>query len=234
MMGFKECVLFKVLGYFNKKSLRLINIANEQLYIRTATSDFNTAVSCLVTKEYENIECSNPLAIIDAGANIGTSAIYFAKKYPSAKVFAIEPENENFDILKKNIYKYKNIIPIKAAIWGKQETRAIQDRLTGPWGFTVCETNIKVKPMNQQVYCITIGSLMEEYDLDFIDILKMDIEGSERNVFENAEDWINRVGIITVELHDRICKGCEKSFKLATREFSRFEKNGEKIIAYRK
>lgn len=134
----------------------------------------------------------------------------------------------------KNINKYKNIIPIKAAIWGEQETRTIQDTLTGPWGYTICKTNNKVVPINQQVNCITIGSLMDEYDLDFIDILKMDIEGSEKNVFENAKDWIDKVGMITVELHDRICMGCSRAFYLASREFTRYEMNGEKINAYRK
>lgn len=75
---------------------------------------------------------------------------------------------------------------------------------------------------------------MDEYDLDFIDILKMDIEGSEKNVFENAKDWIDKVGMITVELHDRICMGCSRAFYLASREFTRYEMNGEKINAYRK
>ncbi len=234
MMGFKELIILKVLERLNKKSLRLINIANEQFYIRTATTDFKIAITCLVTEEYGNLECSNPSVIIDAGANIGASSVYFAKKYPKAKIFAIEPEQENFDILKKNIEKYTNIVPIKVALWDNQEIKTIQDSLNGSWGFSICETDNKVVPTNQQVDCITIGSLMNKYDLEFIDILKMDIEGSEKKVFENAEDWINKVGIITVELHERICIGCLEAFNHATRDFIRFEKNGEKITAYRK
>jgi hypothetical protein len=89
-------------------------------------------------------------------------------------------------------------------------------------------------PTGQQVCCITIGSLLDKYDLDTIDILKMDIEGSEKNVLENSEDWIDKVKIITAELHDRICMGCDRAFYLATREFARFEKDGEKVTAYRK
>ncbi len=233
MMGFKELVVLKVLGRLNKKTLKLINISDESFYIRSASSDLNTALTCLVTEEYRNLACSNPAVIVDAGANIGASSVYFARKYPNAKIYAIEPEQENFDILKKNISKYKNIVPIQAAIWGSQETRAIQDTLTGSWGFTICETNNKVVPLNQQTDCITIRSLLDEFDLDYIDILKMDIEGSEKDVFENAEDWIDKVGIITVELHDRICLGCSRAFYLATREFTRFDQNGEKITAYR-
>lgn len=82
MIGLKELVILEILERLNKKSLRHINIANEQFYIRTATSDFDTAIICLVTEEYGNVKCSNPSVIIDAGAYIGVSSVYFAKKIP--------------------------------------------------------------------------------------------------------------------------------------------------------
>ena len=233
-IGFKEAVFFVIAECTNSTSLRLINIANEQLYVRTAAPDLRIAANWLVAAEYDSIESSNASVIIDARAHIGISSIYFAKKYPGAKVFAIEPEQENYDLLLKNINRYKNIIPIHAALWGQQSIRPIQNRLTGSWGYTVSETTNKTLPTGQQVCCITIGSLLDKYDLDTIDILKMDIEGSEKNVLENSEDWIDKVKIITAELHDRICMGCDRAFYLATREFARFEKDGEKVTAYRK
>jgi len=233
-IGFREAAFFFIAALINRKSLRLINIANEHLYVRTATPDLSVALSCLVGGEYGNIQSSNPSVIIDAGAYIGASAIYFARKYPDAKVFAIEPEQGNYDILLRNVEKCKNIIPIRAAVCGQEGARMIQDRSTGPWGYTVSETDNKTASTGQQVDCITIGSLLNDYNLHCIDILKMDIEGGERDVLEKCDDWISTVKIITAELHDRICVGCDRAFYLATREFTHFERNGEKVTAYRK
>jgi len=232
-IGFKEGVLFLILNRMKRKCLRKVHLANEDLYVRTATSDLNVVATCLITKEYGNIELSDPSVIIDAGANIGASAIYFSRKYPHAKIFAIEPEQENYDILLKNTNKFKNIIPVKAALWGQKETRVIQDRLTGPWGHTVSETNNKTRSTGQEVGCITISSLLNDHNLHHIDLLKMDIEGGEKNVLENSDDWIGKVNVISAELHDRICMGCDRAFYLATKDFARFEKNGEKVTAYR-
>ena len=51
----------------------------------------------------------------------GFASIYFANKYPGAKIIAIEPEQSNFELLKDNIAPYPNIIPIQAALWHKNE-----------------------------------------------------------------------------------------------------------------
>jgi FkbM family methyltransferase len=232
-LGFRETALFGIFYLIKHKSLRMINIANECFYVRTATYDLAPLVSILVNKEFSSIEISNPSVIIDAGANIGASAVYFARRYPNARVFAIEPEQDNYNILLKNINKYNNIFPIKAALWGKKETRVIYDRFTGPSGYTISETNNKTESTGQQVECITISSLIDDYDLHNIDILKMDIEGAEKCVLENSDDWINKVSIIIAELHDKICTEASSGFYLATREFKHFEKNGEKVTAYR-
>lgn len=223
------CVIDEI---FRRERLRMITINKINIYVRTNTSDLNVAINSLFQKEYESIRCSNPSNIIDAGANIGTSAIFFANKYPDARIFALEPEESNFEILIKNTSQYKNIIPIKAAIWGVAAKRVIQYRFTGHWGYTVSDTHNKTKSTGQEVDCTTIGSLMEKYNIEKIDLLKMDIEGGEKDVLENSSDWIGSVRIITIELHDRICMGCDRAFYLSTKDFKIFEKHGEKVTAY--
>jgi hypothetical protein len=122
---------------FKREVERSIVISGFQVYVRTNTPDLNVAISSLYDKEYDYIGYLNPKVIIDAGANIGTSSIYFATRYPNAKVFAIEPEENNFTLLTKNTNRYANIIAIKAAIWGSIEKRTIQNRFTGHWGYTI-------------------------------------------------------------------------------------------------
>ncbi|MDJ0617567.1 MAG: FkbM family methyltransferase [Calothrix sp. MO_192.B10] len=231
-LGTREALSLIFQEISKKERLRLITIANEEIYIRTNTPDLTVAINSLIEKEYENIHITDPKMIIDAGANIGTSAIFFAQKYPNATVLAVEPEQGNYNILLKNIVSFQNIIPIQAALWGTNDTKTIQNRFTGHWGYTIVNTDKPVESTGQQIECITMMDLIEKYNIDCIDILKMDIEGGEKSVFDTAENWINKVKVITVELHERIRMGCEKSFYLATKEFSHFEKNGEKITAY--
>ena len=224
------CILDEVLG---RESVRPITINGYQVYVRTNTSDLSVALSSFSDKEYDHIKLSSPETIVDAGANIGTSSIFFAFKYPAARIFAIEPESSNFELLKMNTRSYSNIVPIQAAIWSEDCTRTLQDRFTGPWGYTVSETISEIGPTGQKIKCVTVNSLMREYGIKRIDLFKMDIEGGEKDVLEHSQDWINCVDTLTVELHERICKGACKAFYLATREFLKLEKYGEKVTAYR-
>jgi len=218
---------------FKREIIRIISIGGMNIYVRTNTPDLDVAISSLFYKEYENIRCSNPKWIIDAGANIGTSAIYFAIKYPNARILAVEPEESNFEMLLKNTGNYGNIIAINAAILGVTGKRFIQNRFTGHWGYTISDTHNKTESTGQEIDCVTVGSLMEKYSIDKIDLLKMDIEGGEKDVLENSSDWIGSVGIMTVELHDRICVGCEKAFYLSTKDFKTSEKHGDKVTVYK-
>ena len=157
--------------------MRTVNINGVNIYVRTNSPDLNVAIASLFENESDHIRCSNPKIIIDAGPNIGTSSIFFAKKYPYTQIIAIEPESNNFDLLVKNTSNYKNIIVIKAAIWGATGQRTIQDRFTGHGGFTVSDTHTKTESTGQEIDCIPIKSLMEEHRINTIDLLKMDIEG---------------------------------------------------------
>lgn len=225
-----QCFLDEIMG---RSVVRPVTICGYRMHVRTNTKDLALAISSFHEKEYENIRISDPRVIVDAGANIGTSSIYFATRFPESRIYAIEPEAGNFELLQRNVKDFPNVIPIQAAIWGEDCTRTIQNRFTGNWGFTVSETNNKIESTGQEVDCITISTLMKKYELASIDLLKMDIEGGEKDVLEHAQNWIDSVNTITIELHDRICMGCDRAFYLATKDFSVFEKNGEKVTAYR-
>ena len=65
----------------------------------------------------------------------------------------------------------------------------------------------------------TVDDIMAEYACDAIDLLKIDIEGGEREVFADASKWIDKVGVLVAELHERYQVGCTRNFYLATRDF---------------
>lgn len=224
------CIVDELL---NREKVRVLKIDGATIHLRTNTPDIRVAVSSLIDKEYEDIRCENPKVILDAGANIGTSAVHFARKYPEARIIAVEPEEGNFEMLLKNTEDYPNVTAVKAAIWGSDDKRTIQNRNTGHWGYTISETENQVESTGQEINCLTMETLMKEHEVETIDILKMDIEGGEKDVLEKASGWIESVNILTVELHDRICMGCDRAFYLATQDFKTFEKHGEKVTAYR-
>jgi FkbM family methyltransferase len=109
-----------------------------------------------------------------------------------------------------------NITPIHAAVWGSEGFISTADPLPGRsdhWGFTVSS-----KPGD--VRAITIRSLMRDFGIDHIDLLKMDIEGAEIEVFE-ACDWQDRLHSIVIDLHDSLKPGCSDVVNRALQGFSR-------------
>ena len=177
------------------------------IYIRNNTSDVFVYHSIIDCEEYDFIPSQEPKVIIDAGANNGCVAIYFTKKFPNAKVISIEPEENNFNLLKQNTKNYPNIIALQAALWNKVGEIELLDIGYDNWGFmtgdgsnydTITTPQIQKK---HTVKTVTIDSLLNDYNLGVIDILKMDIEGAEKEVLHNHSSWINNVRSIIVELH---------------------------------
>ena len=233
VLGFWASLNF--IGYEILKIERLkeVDIDGYCLVLRTNTPDLKVAIRSLFLSEFDTITLENVSFIIDAGAYIGTSAIFFSKKFPDAKIIAIEPEYGNYEILQKNTALYENIIPLHAALWSSNELRKIKDRNTGHWGYAIVDTFNETTTTNQQIQCTTVDELLVKYKIQVIDILKLDVEGSEKEILENSSKWIDSVRVLSAELHDRIIAGCEQSFHEATEKFSRFETQGEKITAYK-
>ena len=74
---------------------------------------------------------------------------------------------------------------------------------------------------------------MSRYGIEFIDILKLDIEGAELEVFETSESWIGKVGMLAVETHDRFRPGCSKAFERVGVSFPQRFRQGEIEFASR-
>ena len=174
-----------------------------------------------------------PKFIVDAGAYTGISTVYFADKYPEATIIAVEPDKENFKLLKRNTAGIPTINCINNALWSSSETVMMSDRKVGHWGYTMSDFNKSRNGKSSRIDSVDIPWIMDMFSIDYIDFLKVDIEGSEKEVMESSEKWINKVGVIAVELHDRINSGCNKAFYKATANFEHKIKNGENVFKLR-
>lgn len=179
--------------------------------LRHGTSDVMCLQNVFLDQEYETPFSVDPKVLIDGGANIGLTTLYFSQKFPKAKIIAIEPEPSNFEILKKNCGDLPGVVLVNAALWPTERTLVIQDSSVEKWAFSVAEgSNLS---SSELVKAITIPELLRKYNLEYIDILKLDIEGAERELFkEGAESWLGAVGQIIIELHDRLKPGCAFAF----------------------
>jgi FkbM family methyltransferase len=206
------------------------------VHLRLRSSDLATFRQVLATAGYDSDFARAPRTIIDAGANIGLTSVFYANRYPEAKILAIEPEESNFRLLKKNTAPYHTIIPLQGALWKNDQELEIVDSGAGEWGFQT-KAATPSSPANGRnhgkIVGMTIEMLMQKHGLDGIDFLKMDIEGAEKEVFENAEGWIEKVNLIAAELHDGIAPGCTRAFENATRGFEKVCTRGETVFVAR-
>jgi FkbM family methyltransferase len=188
------------------------------------STDVLTYEQVFLNNEYEFRAIERPQVIVDAGANVGLASILFANRYPQAKIFAIEPEHDNFTLLTENVHPYDNIVPLHAALWGENTTIHLMDPGDGAWGFMT-----EPAGEGRAVRAITVDRLMSDHGIGHIDILKVDIEGAEKEVFADTSAWIDRVGSIIVELHEGLKGGCNRSFYNATSGFPHEWLYGENV-----
>jgi FkbM family methyltransferase len=174
------------------------------VHLRIRTSDMSLYRDLLLKDEYAMDLPFTPRTIVDAGANSGMAALYYANKYPDAAIVAIEPEASNFRALVKNCRAYPNIVTVWAALWSEDGEVHIgqgsEDTHYDKWAYRVVDKGNVVR-------AISINTLMTEIGIKSIDLLKVDIEGAEIEVFRSAP-WMSKVRAIAIELHDHIQPGC--------------------------
>lgn len=152
-----------------------------------------------------------PELVVDAGAYVGYSSVYYAAKYPNARIVAIEPAPENFRLLLANCRDFPNIHPIRAAIWSSAAELHVHNRRAGSpgalsWTFAVSEAPLAGRG---SVRGITIPQILERFGAERIDLLKMDIEGGEEVVFAPGSgygEWLDLVDTLAVEFHGPACR----------------------------
>lgn len=204
-----------------------------KIYLRPNTSDTATFEQVFVAKEYEVPFDFMPETIIDGGANVGFASLFFANKYPEAQILAIEPDPSNMEVLRLNTEPYEKVKNLQSAIWGRTTHLKIENPEVEKWAFKVIESEAG-QPDSFQAY--SIEQLIAKMDRDSVDLLKLDIEGSETSVFEAGyESWLPKVKMLMIELHERISPGCTKVLEEALSKYP-FEKmeNGENLIYYQK
>ncbi len=149
----------------------------------------------------------DPAVIVDCGANIGCAAVFFLMKYPSARLIAIEPDQANCDICRRNLRPFgARATVLRAAVWPSDAPLALERGVFRDG----LEWSHQVRPCRPteaaEVSGITLDKLMGQFGLERIDLLKVDIERGEWELFsDGCQSWLPRVRNIAIELHDAAC-----------------------------
>lgn len=206
----KELGIFNLIFYLlqrvikSKNSIIKINVKSiaHPLYVRNVSSDIQIFTQIFLRHELNVKLNKEPKIIIDAGANIGMATVYLKNKFSNSKIFSVEPDQSNFEMLLHNTSKYDDVSCYKNGLWDKPAWLTIINQNAGNESFVVKETE---ENMPNAIKAITIDELVLQNKIQEIDLLKIDIEGSEAIVFgNNSKSWISITKNILVEVHNWI------------------------------
>ena len=134
--------------------------------------------------------------IIDGGANVGYSALYFAKAFPDTRVTAFEPDLRTYDRLKRNTFGWDQIDAIHGALWSHSEGVLISpDSNRSSWSFRI-STNGERQPS------LVLANIFKKNPVWRPLIVKLDVEGAEREIISSSPDVFSGAACIMIEPHD--------------------------------
>jgi FkbM family methyltransferase len=146
------------------------------------------------------LKCS-PATVLDLGANIGLSAIYFARAYPGTCLACVEPGPENLRLLAQNLRLNGVRADIISAAIDVDDGKAVMRRDAKDYGHRIVAMPGNSPAQYFQVDAISIPSILRRLGWDRIELLKIDIEGHEQRLLSEDCDWLHRVDAICLEYH---------------------------------
>jgi len=197
------------------------------VHLRDSVGDHAIFWQCLVRRQYELdafpqhaslddeyracLKAGKRPLVIDCGANIGLASVWFATRYPEAQIYAIEPDDDNVSVLKRNVAPFgERVVVLQGGIWNESTRLRITNPESGPTAFRVESVGLD----GQGLRAYTIPEVCALAGNDSPLIVKVDIEGSQRELFASNTDWVARTGLVALELDDWLMPwaGTSRSF----------------------
>ncbi len=134
--------------------------------------------------------------ILDCGANIGLSIIYFKMLYPKARIIGFEPDPKIFESLEYNVKQYtsgSSVSLIRKALWNEETTLKFTHEGADAG-------NLFDNSTQKKTYDVSTARL-KEFMKEEVDMLKIDIEGAEVCVLKDSIEYLENVKRLFVEYH---------------------------------
>jgi len=166
-----------------------------ELSIPDAASFLSSYQEIFVEQIYSFNSASPVPRILDLGANIGLSVLYFKQLYPEAHITAFEADPAIFKHLEQNVYGsgYRDVRLVNKAVWN--ENTSLRFSCEGADGGRIAREN------DDNVISVEAEDIREILQSDSYDFLKMDIEGAEEIVFPACQEFLPEFNQIFIEYH---------------------------------
>jgi FkbM family methyltransferase len=192
-----ESTKFRIGTYFDWATIHEIFSRNEY-----STEGF--AIHENVNEQYGHIAREGTPLILDLGANIGISASFFSLCYPGSKVIAVEPASQNIWLLTRNTAQIPKITILHGAVGSSSGEVSLFDSGAGNNAFRTFGPGSQVL---ETVPCYSIQDLVDAHPDATPFLLKIDVEGAEKELFSANFDWIDLFKVIVIETHDWMLPG---------------------------
>lgn len=166
-----------------------------------------------------------PNAVLDAGANCGIASVLFANLFPQATIVSVEPALDNFQALRSQVEPFASQIrAVNAALWGEHvELSVVKGSRHGREWDNQVKANVAKADAKGGIVGTTVFELLRINNLERFDFIKIDIEGSEKQVFEAKDiSWLDTAAYVAVELHDDMMPGAQETVLAAFKKRGNF------------
>lgn len=200
MRGFLEPHVRKL----RTERVRTIRVATNNgvrsISLRENGSDIFTFYEIFIKQVYKRaLPLREGATVVDLGANIGMTALWLATQAPGVRVVAVEPEESNLALLRSNVFD-DNVVVVHAAVAARPGKVSLH--LGSPSAHRVSGHSPQVVGLTQEVDGLDPNELVARYGLAAIDVLKVDIEGAEAEVFGTTWAMVERSHLVLMEIHD--------------------------------
>jgi FkbM family methyltransferase len=170
--------------------------------------------------------------VVDIGAHIGTFTLYAAKMCGASHVFSFEPSPANYRILSDNVERnqLRNVTCVNQAVAGNRGLRTLRLDSIDPGSNSLV---IGSSERSTEVECCTLEDVFQRFSLPRIDYLKIDCEGAEYEILENATSRLQQISRISMETHSTLDRRPEDLHRLLSTHHFEVRRFGPFLYATR-
>ena len=173
--------------------------------------------------------------IVDLGANIGLATIYLAAHYPGSRILAVEPNPDTYRELRHNVDRLSRASRVKL-VWGgvwSEERRLAPHPAPATPKSNAFRTLAAPDGAGSSIPGYHMSQLLEMAGFDSVDLVKVDIEGAEVELFRGDLSWLERVVGIAIEFHGETRRESGFDGIMRDRGFTVVDANSHTVIAHR-
>lgn len=191
--------------------VRFRELCGASVKLRPGTQDDSLATDVFLKRHHlppETVDTTRPATILDLGANVGITMAHIATLFPLARVVGVELDDANAALCDENVSAWQDRCEvIRAAIWVDDGTVNYKRDERSEQSYHVDDSVAEregpksVASTRMSAPAVSLSTLVRRTGADWIDYVKMDIEGAESLVLKENTEWASRVRSIKVEVH---------------------------------